>query len=141
MAFCKNSYIPFYVKPDLKWYERDGLITYIDRLKYERFEKNRDMYFTNVLVINFDIINNQIKKTPLKKSIKEYKTIKNEKLNNMPPDDRDAAIAAALRCERTDLQVCKKVRDEYFKTWEDSKKFVKHKKDLEKKNQRYFDCS
>ena len=26
----KNSYIPQYFKPDLKWFERDGLMTYID---------------------------------------------------------------------------------------------------------------
>ena len=40
-----NSYIPPYIATDLKWYERDGLLTYIDRLKYERFEKDRDAYF------------------------------------------------------------------------------------------------
>ena len=33
--FCKNSYIPPFIKKDLKWYERDGLLTYIDRLNYE----------------------------------------------------------------------------------------------------------
>ena len=55
--FCKSSFIPPYVKPDLKWYERDGLMTYIDRLNYESFEENRDSYLSNVKVINFDIIN------------------------------------------------------------------------------------
>ena len=28
--FSKNKYIPQFVKSDLKWYERDGLITYIN---------------------------------------------------------------------------------------------------------------
>ena len=53
--FCKNSFIPPYIKPDLK---RDGLTTYCDRLAYERFEENRDEYLKKVQVINFDIINN-----------------------------------------------------------------------------------
>ena len=57
--FCKNSFIPPYIKPNLKWYERDGLMTYCDRLTYERFEENRDSYLKNVQVINFDIINHQ----------------------------------------------------------------------------------
>ena len=38
----KNTYIPPYVSSELKWYERDGLLTYFDRLEYEQFEKNRD---------------------------------------------------------------------------------------------------
>ena len=82
--FCKNSFIPPYVKPDLKWFERDGLMTYIGRLNYERFENNRDVYLENVKVISFDIINNQIKGLPLEKSIKEYKTVQKKILNKCP---------------------------------------------------------
>ena len=40
MAFYKNSYIPLYIKPNLKWYERDGLMTYCDQLEYWQFEEN-----------------------------------------------------------------------------------------------------
>ena len=46
--FSKNSFIPPYVKKDLKCFERDGLMTYIDRLNFERFEENRDNYLANV---------------------------------------------------------------------------------------------
>ena len=73
--FSKNSFIPLYVKPDLKHFERDGLMTYIERLNYEQFEENRDSYFSNVNVINFDIINHQLRGTPLENSIWHYKTI------------------------------------------------------------------
>ena len=78
---CKNSFIPPYVKPDLKWYERNGLITYIDPLNYERFEENRDSYLENVKVINFDIIRHQISGSPLEKTVKEYKTASKKILN------------------------------------------------------------
>ena len=41
---------------NLKCYERDGLLTYIDRLNYEHFEENRDHYLSKAKVVNFDII-------------------------------------------------------------------------------------
>ena len=73
--FSKNSFIPPYVKPDLKWFERDGLMTYTDRLAYERLEEDRDKYLENVEVVNFDIINHELKGTSLEKDILTYKTI------------------------------------------------------------------
>lgn len=39
-----NIYVPDYVPKDLKWYERDWLLTYIDQLKYERFISDPDNY-------------------------------------------------------------------------------------------------
>ena len=54
--FSKNSFIPPYVKKDLKWFERDGLMTYIDRLNFERFEENRDNYLANVNIANLNDI-------------------------------------------------------------------------------------
>ena len=137
--FCKNSFMPPYVKPDLKWFERNGLVTYIDRLNYERFENNRDGYLENVKVTNFDMIHNQIKGLPLEKSIKEYKTVTEKDLKQMRLDDQDAAIAACFRSIRKDLNIAKEIRDKCFKEWESSKKFVKDKRNLKSKNQKYFD--
>ena len=77
--FSKNSFIPPYVKKDLKWFERDGLMTYIDRLNYERFEIDRDNYLENVNVVNFDIINHQLLGTPLEKDIITYKTVQKKR--------------------------------------------------------------
>ena len=57
--FSKNSFIPAYEKKDPKWYERDGLMTYIVRLAYERFENNRDDYLENVNIVNFDMIHHK----------------------------------------------------------------------------------
>ena len=71
----KNSFIPPYVAPNLQWYERDGLMTYIDRLAYKRFEENRDSYLSNVNIVNFDIIHDQCRGTPLENSVQYYKTI------------------------------------------------------------------
>ena len=114
--FSKNSYIPPYVKKNLKWFERDGLMTYISRLEYERFEENRDNYLENVKVANFDIINNKIKGSKLEKSIQDYKTVYTNDLKQMPASDKDAALAACLRSKRKDLFVEDNLRNKYFRT-------------------------
>ena len=57
----------------------------------------------------------------------------------MPLDDKDAVRAACFRSKRKDLNIDKEIRDEYFKEWEISKKFVKDKRNLKIKNQKYFD--
>ena len=149
--FSKNSFIPPYVKKDFKWFERDGLMTYIDRLNYERFEEDRDNYLEKVNVVNFDIINHELKGTPLEKDIITYKTIYKSNLKQMPANDKDAALAACFRSKRKDLNVEKDLRDEYFKTWyntssnsslanSSNSSCSKDKEALKKKNQKYFDC-
>ena len=37
-----NKYAPEYVPSDLKWYEREGLLTYIEQLKYSDFSRDPD---------------------------------------------------------------------------------------------------
>ena len=114
-------------------------MTYISRLEYERFEENRDSYLNNVNVTNFDIIHHQARGDPLKKDIKIYKTIYKKDLKQMPLDDKDAALAACCRSERKELYLEKGLRDEYFKEWNSSIKFVKDLKNIKSKNQRYFE--
>ena len=134
-------------------------MTYISRLEYERFEEDRDNYLENAKVVNFDIINNEIKGTMLEKSIQDYKTVHTNDLRQMPASDKDAALAACFRSKRKDLHVDKDLADEYFKTWyynsssshlansseskcsiNCSKNFSKDKQALKKKNQKCFNC-
>ena len=53
MTNYTNNYIPKYVPDNLEWYERDGLMTYIDMLKYDNFIKDTDSHFKKIYVINF----------------------------------------------------------------------------------------
>lgn len=48
----RNKYIPTYQVLNLPWYERDGLITFIDQLKHKRFIDNSDI--KNGEIANFD---------------------------------------------------------------------------------------
>lgn len=54
-----NKYVPPYKNLHLPWCERDGLLTYIDQLKYKKFIENPDDHFSNVEIINFDIIHHE----------------------------------------------------------------------------------
>ena len=82
-SICVNTYIPPYVKDDLKWYERDGLMTYIDRLKHERFEEDRDSYLSKAKIVNFDMIHASCRGQTREKSKKYYQTIRRETLKKM----------------------------------------------------------
>ena len=156
--FSKNSFIPPYVEKDLNWFERDGLMTYIDRLGYERFEEDRDSYLQNVNLVNFDIIHHQCSGDTLQKNISTYKTVFKSNLKQMPLADKDAALATCFRSHRKDLNIEENLRNEYFRTWfnvntnssssnsignsssSSKEQFTKDKEALKKKNKKYFDC-
>ena len=53
---------------NLPWYERDGLMMYIDQMKYKEYSENKDQYLKNVEVVNFDMIHNPCSGIPLQKS-------------------------------------------------------------------------
>ena len=144
----KNKYIPPFVRQNLKWYERDGSITYINQLEYKKFEEDRDAYLEKIKITNFDIIYSKCRNEPLENEIKYYKTIDTKDLKQMPPADKDAALAACFRSGRKDIWVVKSLRDEYFRTWynsscsstsSSSSKFYKDKEAIKRKNQKYFE--
>ena len=41
------KYVPDFVPNNLKWYERDGLLTWYDQMKCERFLEDVDNHFAN----------------------------------------------------------------------------------------------
>ena len=71
-------------------------MTYIDHLKYREMADDPDHYFRNKTVINFDIINHQCCGDPLKKSIKEHKTVYNDHLRNYPENEKKKVMSAIL---------------------------------------------
>ena len=54
-----DKYIPKYVPEDLPWYERNGLLTYVDQWKYKEFISDPDTDVNNTKVVNFDMIHAQ----------------------------------------------------------------------------------
>ena len=55
-----NKHVPTYQEDysKLPWYETD-MMSYIDHMKYRSMCDNPNSYFSNVIVVNFDIINNE----------------------------------------------------------------------------------
>ena len=49
-------YIPTYVSPDLKWWERDGLLPHNDQQKYKEYKNGKGKWLRIPKVINFDMI-------------------------------------------------------------------------------------
>ena len=78
-----NKYVPRFVQHfELPWYERDGLMSYIDALKCDEFLNDTDVHFKNAQVVNFDIIHHECRGDPLKGNSEDYKTIEKEDLND-----------------------------------------------------------
>ena len=96
--FYVNQYIPKYVEPNLKWYERNGLLNSVDHSKYEQFERNRDTYSKNLEIINFDIIHHLCRGDKLEGSYRQYKTVLNSHVDDMPSEDKKLALAAYMWC-------------------------------------------
>lgn len=63
-----NNYIPTYLPKDFPLYERDGLMTYIDRLKYEKLEPDGNKHFKHVELLNFALIHHCCRGDPLSNS-------------------------------------------------------------------------
>lgn len=92
-----NWYTSSYQKQNFSWYERDGLITYTDQLKYEQFITNPDNHFANAEIVSFDIIHHRCWGDPLKNSVRSYRTIDKKHFENYSSESKTRAISAVAR--------------------------------------------
>ena len=79
-----NKHIPGYTPNNLKWYERDDLLIYIDQLKYEEFSSDLDRYLKKAEIINFDFIDKRCRSDTQKFSDKYYQTVVSKDVEKMP---------------------------------------------------------
>ena len=81
------------------------MLTYIDRLKHRRLEKNkkqnRDEHFQKAEIVNFDLFHHRYRGDKLENTEKFYETIKKSNFTKYPADHKQAALSAANRCERS----------------------------------------
>ena len=139
----RSSYIPPYVKENLKWYEKEGLITYFQQLEYKEFKRDRDTYINQTKILNFDIIHHMCRGDKLEKTIKEHNTIRKENLKQMPPSEKYAAVAACFRSSNKNIFVEKPVAKEYFSCNNSNicrTERNRLKRQEEEKNRKYFEC-
>ena len=110
-----NFYIPVYEPFNLKWYERDGLLTYIDQLKYIEFIENPAEDFRTVKVINVDIIHKECKGQPITDDLKKkYNTIDFNDFVKYDIESKDKAVGSAILCKRKDVLVSRDLVFQHF---------------------------
>ena len=135
-----NNYLPYY--PIYK----DTLDDTLLRNKYEKINKNKEEYFKNAKIVNFDIIHNQCRKNSLQNSIKYYQTIKQDDLKLIRKNDEEQFISAAIKSRRDDVNVDRNVISEHFRYTTDLIKFKQKNKILlssmhGKKKKREYDLA
>ena len=86
---CQNNYIPEYVTEDVPWYERDGIITYIDQAKCRDLLRDLDSHFKKTKIVNFDIIHRQARgeKVP-EELLKKYQTVQEKRTKQNPKEHK-----------------------------------------------------
>ena len=82
-------------------------------MKYNEATDNPDQYFSNVKVVNFDIIYNDYKRK-LEKPIQEYQAIFNKDLDNYEPEVKNNMLSSAHRSEYTDIFFTKDLDRRHF---------------------------
>ena len=123
-TICVNNYIPYY--PVYK----DSLHETLLRSKYEKINENKEEYFENAKIVNFDIINNECRGDPLENSVQYYQTIKEEDLKCARKSDQEQFIRAAIKSERNDVNVARDVIIKHFRNSTDLVKFKQKNKIL-----------
>lgn len=78
-------------------------MTYYNYLKYKEMSDDPDFYFKNKKVINFNMIHHRCRGNPLKKKVKEYKTVYSNDFKNYPKDEKNKVLSSIFRNKRDDL--------------------------------------
>ena len=110
-----NNYIPKYEPSDLKWYKKNGLMTYIDQVKCEEFLSDPDKHFREKKVVNFDIIYKSIRGEEMPEGdLKKYQAVQNNRVKQYSQEHRNKLLSAAFETDRKDLYFEKEVIQSHF---------------------------
>lgn len=105
----------------------DTLDDTLNRMTFNEIINNTDYHFENSYITNFDLIHHNCMGDPLKYTKKYYETISYEKLNNeiISKEDRASFISSAIKSERKDVFIEKKIFKEHFNREEIKKNLQK----------------
>ena len=112
-----NKYVPDFVPDDLKWYKRDGLLTWCDQIKCKRFLEDPDRHFNNTKIVNFDIINKWVRGEEVsEQTLTNYQTVQKKEVFEYPIIDRGKIMSSALSSciKRNDVFVSKELVNEHL---------------------------
>ena len=106
-----NRFIPTYVPKDLPWYKHEGLLVWYDQNKCEEFLENTDEHFQNIQILNFDLINTNVKIDDDK--LKQYQTIDHHEIMGSPPQSIEQIMSLIFRANRPGMFVKKETALEH----------------------------
>ena len=93
-----NTYVPTFVRQELKWYERDRLRTWYDHRKCKDFLDELDKDFENAKIVNFDIINKCVRGQVMSQlTLQNYQTIEKKTVFEYPSKEREKIMSAVLK--------------------------------------------
>ena len=97
-----NEFVPLYVPPNVKYFERDGLETWYRQNKCQDFLENTEKYFAQRKIMNFHMINEKLDK----KTIQQYQIVNNKKIERDPIEYHEQ-IRSSIFCniQRDELHV------------------------------------
>ena len=106
-----DTFIPKFIPHNLKWYERDGLVTWYLRNKCSEFLEDTNSHFKNRKIVNFDIINNGEKMA--KQTLMQYRTIEHDEIKKYP--EKEQIMSSIFRnANRKDMIIEKRTIDTHF---------------------------
>ena len=96
-------------------------------MTFNEIINNTDYHFENSYITNFDLIHHNCRGDPLNHTKKYYETISYEKLNIeiISREDRASFISSAIKSERKDVFIEKKIFKEHLNREEIEKKLQK----------------
>ena len=112
-----NKYVLDCVPIDLRWYERDGLLTWYDQIKCKRFLEDPDRHFNNTKIVNFNIVNKCVRgEEVFEQTLTNYQTVLKKEVFEYPIKDREKIMSAALSSciKRNDVFVSKELVNEHL---------------------------
>ena len=87
----------------------------MDALKCEEFLKDADSHFKTAQVANFDIIHHECRGDPLEGSYKEYQIANKKDMDKHSSNSKKKIVNSAIRCDKKDVLIDKKVPLDHFK--------------------------
>ena len=117
---AQNNYIPEYIPRNLKWYERDGLLTYIDKLKCnpDKHSEDPDKRFKETKIINFETIHKQARSEKISdKFFFKNQTITKKRTRLYPKKEQNKFLSSAFRTNRKDIYFQEEVINDHFLKW------------------------
>ena len=110
-----NEFVPLFMQPNVKYFERDGLETWCSQNKCQEFSENTDKHFEQRKMINLHSINEG--QNLDKKVIWQYQTVDNKKIEQYPIDYHDQIRSSIFRnIQRNDLHVNIPIIKKHFMT-------------------------